>query len=83
MHWGRKLIRTLGHLPVGPWEIQATPKAPSILQLSNHSCVSHIKAKSLKKLNSKPRTKIAVLARNVLLHPSMSCPLLERSSWYL
>jgi hypothetical protein len=33
MHWGSRMIRILGHLPVMPWETSATPKAPSFLQL--------------------------------------------------
>jgi hypothetical protein len=80
MHWGRRVIRKLDHLPVGPWETHITSKAPSFLQLSNHGWIPHKRAKVLRKLNSKSRHKRAVLEMNVHLHPNMSCPHLGRSS---
>jgi hypothetical protein len=83
MHWGRRMIRKLDHLPVSPWEIQAPAKAPSFLQLLNHSWILHMRGNVLRKLKPKPRNKITVLPMNIHLHPSMSCPYLGRSSWYL
>jgi hypothetical protein len=83
MHWGRRMIRKLDHLPDRSWETQAAPKAPSFLQLSNHGWMPHRRANVLRKLNKKPRNKIAVLEMNVHLHPSMSFPHQGRSSWYL
>jgi hypothetical protein len=86
MHWGRRMIRKLDHLPDRSWETQAAPKAPSFLQLSNHGWIPHKRAKVLKKkkkTQGKPRHKIAVLEMNVHLHLSMSCPHLERSCWYV
>jgi hypothetical protein len=78
---GKRSDKNIG--PSSGQETQAAPKAPSFLQLSNHGWMPHRRANVLRKLNKKPRNKIAVLEMNVHLHPSMSFPHQGRSSWYL
>lgn len=83
MPWGRRLIRKLDSLPLTPWEIPAISKTPSHPQLSSHGWKPHVRVRVLRKLKSKPRNQMAMLKKSVHLHPSMSCHLLGRSSWYL
>jgi hypothetical protein len=80
---GKKNDKKIGPSSFRPWEIQATPKAPSFLQLSYHGWIPHRRTKVLRKLKAKPRHKIAVLEMNAHLHPRMSFPHQGRSSWYL